>query len=143
MQNIEAYYQMVEGCIARLGVDPLVCRGEKPGMWSLKKGSADVWIDVWKVENDDYGYFQAMAPVCEIPANRTQEFLQEILEINHNLYGVGMTKYENWIYIKTIRELDGISEDEMFAMFNRIGNYADDYDDILRDKYFGGGRRSE
>lgn len=136
MENMNQYYQMVENIIKSLGVDPAVCRGDKEGQWNLKKGSAPVWIDVFTTENN-YGYFQAMSPICEIPAVNTQAFFQEILEINHKLYGVGMTKYENWIYIKVIRELEGIDEKEMLAMFNRIGFYADDYDDYLKNKYFG------
>ena len=141
MKNIEYYYQIIENCIKRLGVDPAICRGEKPGQWDLKKGSASVWIDVWKKENEDYGYMQIMAPICEVPKTNTEAFYQEVLETNHDLYGVGMTKYENWIYIKIIRELEDLSEDEAFAMFNRIGNYADQYDDYFKDKYFSTGNR--
>jgi len=141
MKNIESYYQIIENCIKRLGVDPAVCRGEKAGQWDLKKGSASVWIDVWKKENEDYGYMQIMAPISEVPANNKEDFFREVLEINHNLYGVGMTKYENWIYIKIIRELEDLSEDEAFAMFNRIGNYADEYDDFFKNKYFNKGNR--
>lgn len=136
MSDLTQHYQIIENCIKRLGVDPAVCRGEKPGQWNLKKGSASVWIDVFKREKDYYGYFQCMAPVVQIPQNRKEEFYQELLELNHSLYGVAMTKYKDWIYIKTIRELKDMSEDEAFAMITRIGNYADDYDDKFRNKYF-------
>jgi hypothetical protein len=141
MKNIEFYYQIIENCIKRLGVDPAICKGEKPGQWDLKKGSASVWIDVWKKENEDYGYMQIMAPISEIPATGKEAFYEEVLTINHDLYGVGFTKFENWIYIKIIRELEDLSEDEAFAMFNRIGNYADQYDDHFKDKYFSTGNR--
>ena len=40
-----------------------------------------------------------------------------------------------------IRELEDLSEEEAFAMFNRIGNYADQYDDFFKDKYFSTGNR--
>ncbi|OQY03273.1 MAG: hypothetical protein B6I20_05340 [Bacteroidetes bacterium 4572_117] len=79
-----------------------------------------------------------MAPVVEVPTKNAEAFYREILEINHNLYGVGMTKHQSWIYIKTLRELEGIDANEMMAMINRVGNYADDYDDKLRNKYWGG-----
>lgn len=137
MENLESYYQMVENIIRSLGVDPEICKGAKPGQYDLKKGSASVWIDIWQVEGENYGYLQIMAPVVEIPASNKDVFFAEILEINHKLYGVGMTKYENWIYMKTIRELEGLGEKEALAMFNRVGNYADEYDDILRAKYHG------
>ncbi|MBI5219387.1 MAG: YbjN domain-containing protein [Bacteroidia bacterium] len=142
MESINYYYEMVENIIRGLGVDPAVCRGEKEGQWNLQKGSAPVWIDVWTTQ-DNYGYFQAIAPVCEIPTVNTQAFYQEVLEINHQLYGVGMTKYENRIYMKVIRELDGLDQNEALAMFNRVGYYADEYDDLLKNKYFGGNQPGE
>jgi hypothetical protein len=135
--DLAPYYQMVENCIKKLGVDPSVCRGQNPGQWDLKRGSASVWIDVFKRENDFYGYFQCMAPVVTIPANNTKEFYEEVLEKNHGLYGTAMTKYKEWIYMKSIRELSGIDEEEMMAMLNRVGTYADDYDDYFKSKYSG------
>jgi hypothetical protein len=127
---------MVENVIRRFGIDPTSCRGEKPGQWNLTKGSAQIWIDVMEI--NESGYFQCMAPISAVPASRTQEFYQEILETNHKLYGVGMTKFKEWIYIKTIRETDGLDENEVAAQMNRIGVYADEYDDYFKNKYFGG-----
>jgi hypothetical protein len=139
MADLQKYYALVDECIQTLGVDPNVCRGENPGQWDLKKGSASVWVDVWQNE-DGWGYLMIMAPICDIPDNNKEAFFTEILEINHKLYGCAMTKYENKIYVKTVREVDGLDKDEAMAMFNRVGNYSDDYDDYLQQKYFGGGR---
>jgi len=136
--DLSVYYQLVENCIRKLGVDPVSCRDKNPGQWNLRKGSADVWIDIFKREEDAWGYFQCMAPVADIPTENTLAFYQELLEINHTLYGVAMTKFREKVYIKTIRELEGISEDEVMAMMKRIGGYADDYDDYLKNKYLGG-----
>ncbi|MFQ3575194.1 MAG: YbjN domain-containing protein [Cytophagales bacterium] len=132
---LEYYYNMIENIIRDFGVDPEMCKGVKPGQYDLKKGSASVWIDIWKVEDEDYGYIQILSPVIELPKNNLADFYQEILETNHKLYGVAMTKFENWIYMKSIRELEGLEENEARAMFNRVGNYADEYDDLLKSKY--------
>lgn len=137
--DLQSYYEMVDNCIRKLGVDPNVCRGQNPGQWDLKKGSASVWIDVFKREQDHFGYFQCMAPVVQIPTTNTKEFYEEVLEKNHTLYGTAMTKYKDWIYMKTIRELDGLDEAEMMATLNRVGTYADDNDDYFKNKYAGGG----
>ncbi len=136
--NLQKYYDFVENCISSVGVSPSICRGKKIGQWNLKKGSANVWINVWETEKKDYGYFQCMAPIVEVPTENTEAFYREILEINHNLYGVGMTKFNSWIYLKAIRELTGIDQNEMMATINRIGIYADKYDDLLKNKYWGG-----
>lgn len=136
MTDIGKYYQMVEEVILGLGVDPSICKGERDGQWSLTKGSANVWIDVWKAANGFSGYLQIMAPVVAIPLTNREIFFREILDINHTLYGVAMTAFDDWIYMKTVRELDGLDQAEITAMFNRVGGYADDYDDMLKEKYW-------
>lgn len=136
MQNLEAYYKMVDDVIKKLGVDPAVCHGEKPGQWNLRKGSGDIWVDVWKLDDKEYGYIQIMGPVTQIPAGKELEFYKELLEINHDLYACSITKYENWVYVKSIRELEDLNESEVIAMFDRVGYYVDYYDDFLKNKYF-------
>ncbi len=135
--DLKPYYEMVENCIRNLGVDPAQCRGDSPGQWNLTKGSASIWIDVL-VNQENHGYFQCMGPVVDIPTSNLDAFYQEVLEINHNLYGVGMTKFKEGIYMKTIRELDGLDETEIKSTINRIGHYTDQYDDYFKNKYFGG-----
>ncbi len=137
MINLSPYYEIIEACIRNLGIDPITCRTEKGGQWDLKKGSASVWLDVFpSSQNADYGYFQALAPICKIPEVNVAAFYREALETNHNLYGVGFTIYNDKLYIKVIREVEGLNFSEAMAMINRIGTYADDYDDYFQKKYF-------
>ncbi|MFN0200022.1 MAG: YbjN domain-containing protein [Bacteroidia bacterium] len=144
MEDLQVYYDMVDGCIRELGVDPAICKGEKPGQWSLKRGSAPVWIDVFYDEHNKCSYFQVMAPVVKVPAVNTQAFYQEVLEIAHNLYGVGFTKFQDWLYVKAIRETEGLDASEITATMNRVGFYADQYDDELQAKYNAvSGRKSD
>ena len=75
--DLTPYYQMVENCIKKIGVDPTVCRGQKEGTWDLKKGSASVWIDVFKRENDHFGYFQCMAPVHKYLPIKPKSFMKK------------------------------------------------------------------
>ena len=126
---------MVENCIKALGVDPAVCRGEKPGQWNLQKGSASVWIDVWHIEQEGRGYFQVLAPVMQLPENNREAFFQELLELNYGFYGAAFVKFNDWVYVKMIRELDGLEEKEAAATMSRVGWYADEYDDKLKVKY--------
>ena len=136
MEAIDKYYTLVENTIRNFGVDPGICRGDKPGQWNLKKGSASIWVDIWKLDDKDYGYIQIMGPVCEVPEERKVEFYEELMEQNHTLYSCALTKHEKWIYVKSIRELEGLSESEIDAMFDRVGYYADYYDDYFKEKYF-------
>jgi len=132
--DLKPYFEMVESCITDLGIDAVKCRGEQPGQWDLYKGSARVMIDVF-TQDSGWSYFQCIAPIVAIPADKKIEFFEEILEKNHQLYGVAMTKFKEWIYIKVIREIEGIDKNEMMAMVKRIGVYADELDDLYNTKY--------
>jgi hypothetical protein len=136
MLNLEPYYTLVEDCIKSFGLQPEDCRTQKQGQWDLRKGSAQVWIDVFlSRQNNDYGYLQIMSPIIKLPEARREEFYREMLELNHSLYGVGFTVNKEWVYIKGIRELEGLSLEEAAAMLNRVGTYADEYDDLFKKKY--------
>ena len=148
MHPIDHYYKLAEEVITDLGVDLKLARGEQPGQWNLRLGSASVWIDVFQSRDAQgnllpNGYLQVLAPVCDVPVNNQHLFTKELLEINHTLYGVGFTIFKDKAYIKSIRELEGLDKSEIRATFDRVGIYANDWDDKLKAKYFGfsdGGR---
>lgn len=136
MSNIDKYLPIVEAAIQQIGIDPLSCRGEKAGQWNLVKGSANVWLDIWHIEREGRAYFQAMAPVIDYKSVANKGALaEEMLQINHQLYGVAFTIYDGFAYIKVIREADGMDATEANAMIVRVGTYADQYDDYLKNKY--------
>ncbi|WP_448519145.1 YbjN domain-containing protein [Rhodoflexus sp.] len=137
MFELTHYYQLVENAIEELGVNPVEARTQKAGQWDLRKGSASVWINVFlSRERDDYGYLQIMSPVMKVPQGDNREaLLEELLQLNYQLYGVAFSMYEGWLYLRTIRELEGLSPEEALAMLTRIGVYADEYDDYLKQKY--------
>src|SRR5690349_19584745 len=113
MQNpIQHYYTMVEEILVDYKIDVQAARGDQPGQWNLKLGSASVWVDVFQSKDAQgnlmqYGYLQVMAPICDVPVNNQQLFTRELLEINHSLYGVSFTIFKEKAYIKAIRELQG------------------------------------
>jgi hypothetical protein len=145
---IQHYYNLVEDVLAEYKIDPATCRGQQPGQWNLKRGTASIWVDVFQSKDAQgnsvsYGYLQVIAPVCEVPVNNQHLFTKELLEINHTLYGVSFTIYMDKAYIKSIRELEGLDKSEVRTAFDRVGIYADEWDDKLKSKYFafsGGGR---
>jgi hypothetical protein len=139
-QPIQHYYNQVEEVLIEYKIDPAAARGQQPGQWNLKLGSASVWVDVFQAKDAQgnlvqNGYLQVMAPVCELPINNQHLFTKELLEINHQLYGVAFTVFKDKAYIKAIRELQGLDKSEIRATFDRVGIYADDWDDKLRTKY--------
>jgi hypothetical protein len=146
---VQHYYNLVEEVLTEYRIDPTTARGTDPGQWNLKLGSANVWVDVFQTKDaqgnaTNYGYFQVMAPVCQVPVNNQHLFTKELLEINHSLYGVSFTIFKENAYIKSIRELQGLDKSEVKSTFDRVSIYADEWDDKLRTKYsiFNGGRQA-
>lgn len=145
---LQHYYSLLEEVLVEYKIDVAAARGQQPGQWNLKLGSASVWVDIFQSKDAQgnlmqYGYMQVMAPVSEVPVNNQHLFTKELLEINHSLYGVAFTIYKDKAYIKAIRELQGLDKSEIKSTFDRVGIYADEWDDKLRAKYFafsGGGR---
>jgi hypothetical protein len=145
---ITHYYNLLEEVLKEYKIDPAAARGDAPGQWNLVLGSASVWVDIFQSKDaqgnlTQYGYFQVMAPVCDVPVNNQHLFTKELLEVNHSLYGVSFTIFKEKAYIKSIRELQGLDKSEIKSTFDRVGIYADEWDDKLKTKYFGfsgGGR---
>lgn len=137
MLDLTHYYQIVESAIAELGVSPVEARTQKLGQWDLRRGSAGIWVNIFlSRERRDYGYLQIMSPLMRIPQKTSKEALfDELLRLNHQLYGVAFSIHDGWIYLRTIRELKGLSVSEALAMLKRIGVYADEYDDYFKQKY--------
>lgn len=139
-QPIEHYYTMFEQVLAEYKVDPASARGQQPGQWNLTLGSASVWVDIFQSKDEQgnlaqYGYLQILAPVCDVPTNNQHLFTKELLEINHSLYGVAFTIFKDKAYIKSIRELQGLDISEVKSTLDRVGIYANDWDDKLKAKY--------
>jgi Putative bacterial sensory transduction regulator len=136
MPDLKPYYDMVENCIQELGVEPIKARmPNKEGEWELTKGSITVWVSITYLEQNKTSYIQVLSPVVNVPANNILKFYEDLLETNHTLYGVAFTKYDKWIYVKAIRETEGLDQNEVFNMITRVGNYADMYDDVFWAKY--------
>ena len=143
------YHELVEEVLKDYKIDPATARGQQAGQWNLKLGSANVWVDIFQSKDAqgnlaNYGYFQVLAPVVEVPINNQHLFTKDLLEINHSLYGVSFTIFKEYAYIKAIRELQGLDKSEVKATFDRVSIYADDWDDKLRAKYaiYTGGRQA-
>ena len=146
---IQHYFNLVEEVLTDYKIDPTAARGQGPGQWNLRLGSANVWVDIFQTKDangnlNSYGYMQVMAPICDVPVNNQHIFTKELLEANHSLYGVGFTIFKEKAYIKSIRELQGLDKTEVMSTFDRVGIYADECDDKLKTKYgiFAEGRQA-
>lgn len=129
---------LIENSIKDLKVDPVACRGQKPGQWSLIYKGATIWIDVFNFQNNvDRWYFQVMSPLLEIPDKNLEGFYQNLLEINHSLYGSWICKKDSWTYVMSLREASGLDQNEVNATLDRVAFYCADYQGKLKFKFEG------
>jgi len=80
-----------------------------------------------------------MSPLCAVPDKNAEAFFQDLLEINYKMYGSWMCKKENWIYVLSLREADGLDQSEVDATLDRVAFYSTDYYSKLSFKYEGCG----
>ncbi|MGB1204160.1 MAG: YbjN domain-containing protein [Chitinophagales bacterium] len=135
MQVLQAYFRIIEKAILKVGIDPEKCRAEKAGRWSLQKGSINIMIDVWLLEKEQKVYFQVVAPIMQVPKGSNSALTEELLGINHGLFGAAFSIFQKVIYLKVTREIEGLDVSEAYQTILRVGNYADYYDDVLKAKY--------
>ena len=129
---------LIENSIRDLKVDPVACRGQKPGQWSLLYKGATVWLDVFNFQNNpDRWYFQVMSPLVEVPDKNLESFYQNLLEINHNLYGSWISKKDQWVYVMSLREAAGLDQNEVNATMDRVAFYSSDYQGKIKFKFEG------
>lgn len=129
---------LIENSIAGLKLDVATSRGAKEGQWSIKVKDASVWIDVFDfATTPGKFYLQVMSPLCAVPDKKKDEFSWDLLEINYKMYGSWMCKKENWIYVLSLREADGLDQSEIDATLDRVAFYSSDYYSKLSFKYEG------
>ncbi len=129
---------IVEDSIRGLKVDPALCRGQKPGQWSIVYKGATVWIDVFNFQdNPARWYFQVMSPLVAVPDKNLESFFQNVLEINHSLYGSWICKKNDWMYVMFLREADNLELSEINATLDRVAFYSSDYQGKLKFKFEG------
>ncbi len=129
---------LVETSLKGLNVDPVACRGQKPGQWAITYKGATVWIDVFNFQNNpDRWYFQVMSPLVEVPDKNKEGFFQNLLEINHTLFGAWITKKDAWTYVMMLREAADLDQNEVNATLDRVAFYSGDYQGKIKFKFEG------
>jgi hypothetical protein len=129
---------LVEEAIRGLNVDPALCRGQNQGQWSIIYKGSTVWIDVFNLQaTPDRWYFQVMSPLLLVPDKNVDSFYQNLLEVNHTLFGSWICKKGDWTYVMFLREAAGLDLSEINATLDRVAFYCSDYKGKLTFKFEG------
>ena len=143
VNNLKPFYDVVEQVIIGLGapIDQCRCVNQQgqiiPGQWSLVKGSANVYVDVYVPQGSESAYFCIASPVMQVVTPKLKEFYEKLLSLNHDMYGASFSISKGWVWCRILRECEGMDANECKASFDRVGYYADQYDDELKAEFGG------
>jgi len=132
--NLQEYIDIINSVISDIGVNPDEVFNKPELMWDLFKGSAEVIIHIFTIE-DTY-FIDVRSSVCPIPTTNVLPFYRKILELNQYYVALKFYVYKDWTWVSISRELVGMSKEEMAFNMNSVGNIADEWDDKLREEFF-------
>lgn len=129
MNQITTYQYLIDKAIKRLGLNPEKCYRDNLN-WHLKSGSATLNLSIFLLDN--HYYFKVEAEIIAVPTQNLTEFYATLLHYNHDFNGFAFLIHDEKVYLKSVRELQGMDENEAFAIITKVGNYADKFDDELK-----------
>lgn len=139
--------KMVESIIGELGLDPNETRVDSPSdervAWGFMKGSAEIYVTLKQDKGENY--IRVNAPVITLPTSENDQLrlFRFLLTLNAGVVvgaAFGITKER--VIMVTERSTVDLDLSEVRDMINRVGHYADYYDDALVNQ-FGGQRHTD
>ncbi|MEO0126470.1 MAG: YbjN domain-containing protein [candidate division WOR-3 bacterium] len=131
--DIACYEKMVNDLLASFGLDPEKCRHRPRTLWSAYRGSALIYIDIFKLEDIDY--VEISCPLMLLPSRNLLPFYKRLLELNYQLMGAKFFVRDQWVYLAENRELKGLDSEELKAMIERVSYHADRLDEALIEEF--------
>lgn len=133
-KKLNTYYSMVDDVIYSLGLNVTESRKDK-GKWAFYRGSALVKIEVYHSKPNDENYIHIYSPMMKVPKKDTEKFYKRLLEINNKLFQSAFSIKDGVAILRIIRECTNLDSKEIENMIQRIGYYADEYDDLLKEEF--------
>jgi len=121
--------KIVEDILSELNENVTLCRRSQAS-WIVDRGSARIEISYY-----DNGIIIAEAKLCAIPSENIDAIYDYLLEENNKFSYLQFAINENSIYLSYIIVDSSLTLKEGKIAFQRLLKYADEYDDILINKY--------
>ena len=135
MDYIAHYLRVIEEAISKMGIDPAAVRTPRPAVWQIEKGSARVRIEIFQLaENGPFG-FNVMSPIFNVSESAPSHVYGELLQINHKILGAGFSLFDDIIYLRSTRMLEGMDANEAVQIIGMVAGAADHYDDLLKERF--------
>lgn len=139
----------VEEAIEKMGITPSEARMEEAGQWILMRNELQIFIDAWianepnpwnyfKQESGDLSVFQVTVPFCYIPTLKRNEFLEELLTVNLNLYygKFSVNTKDNMVALAFRKPGGTLVEQEIADVIDALCYYAEMTYHVLKEEFF-------
>ena len=127
---------IIEKSLESFGINSYDVIDSNGSRWNFSYKNSNVMIDVFAYpETPDLYHIQVISPISKMVDRKKEEFAIDLLEINFNLFGCGICKLNEWIYILHLRSVEGVTTDELIRTIERIAFYSIDYWNKLSFKY--------
>ena len=139
--NIRSTVAMIEDVLIELGYFLNDCRDEptEAGLrsWSISKGSAHIRIRI--VERDDDVYLHVVSVVMTItPSVDELRLFRELLHMNQReIQSAAFALDGDRVLLLAERSTLDLDRSEVLDLVQRVRIYADDYDDLLVNRFGG------
>jgi len=136
--DLAPYRDMISRMLEEIGLSNDDCYIPEGDYWELWKGSAKVYISFFSLEHDDgetEWYIDIASRVMKIPSTNLLAFYRRLLEENSNRISLKFCIREDTVWCEITRELEGITFEEGFRNLIRVGEVADEVDDIFPDEF--------
>ncbi|UCE26342.1 MAG: YbjN domain-containing protein [Candidatus Coatesbacteria bacterium] len=136
--DLEKYKKIIAEVVRDIGLNPDECYNEQGNYWTLLKGSAEVNIYLYTIDRPGEPpewYIEFSSPVMQIPSTYLLAFYRRLLEENAQRIALKFALREDTVWVEITRELEGLSFDECRRNLTRIGETADELDDILKEEF--------
>lgn len=136
--DLDAYKKIIADVIKEIGLDPDECYNRQGNFWTLYKGSAMVYITLYTIDRPGEApewYIEWSSPVMQIPSANLLAFYRRLLEENAGRVALKFSLREDTVWMEISRELEGMSYNECYRNLTRIGEAADELDDLLKEEF--------
>lgn len=130
---LEQTVTAIEEAIRHFGVDPDEFKVEGQYKWKLSRGSASIRVRIFDYDETRHGVEVCayMMHLPEDPDNRSGLF-QTVLTMNDSMVGNWFSIRENYLYLISNRDIEGLDKEEVVRTIDDLSYYADRYDDKLK-----------
>ncbi len=131
VEDVTSAARIVGEALGKIGVDPRPERlpGDRGFGWSIRRGSAVVFITVNQENN--HAYLRLTSPILYLPSENLLPLYRTLLGINMELTSAALAVHEDKVCIVSERPVEGLDHVEADDLLKRISHYADELDNKL------------